>query len=239
MERVKGAAGRQNMRSRTTRLAVPFISLLLVGAWGCGDQEGGLFGDDPATPGTPGTTTIGGVPSVPTNLSAVTVTGPTNDPTGSGIDYYEWAWDDGPLLTTSPPGGTATHTYAADGDYTITVTVHNIDGTIDTTTPAAMVTIDTTSPVVTIDEFVIEGTSNADAQVTVNTLAEDITPSNPAGENTTWEKNFVLDGGALLNSLPPDPGVGTSQTYTFDVEATNTGGNSTLAPHRVTITIEP
>lgn len=233
MERVKGAAGRQNMRSRTTRLAVPFISLLLAGAWGCGDQEGGLFGDDPS--GTPGTTTIGGVPSVPTNLSTVTVTGPTNDPTGSGIDHYEWDWGDGQPPTTSPPGGTATHTYAADEDYTITVTVHYIDGTIDTTTPAATVTIDTTSPVVTIDEFVIEGTSNADAQVRVNTLAED----NPTLEDQTWETTFGLNSDGNANSLPPDPGVGTSQTYTFDVEATNTGGNSTLAPHTVTITIEP
>ena len=228
------------MRSRTKRLAVAFIALLLVGAWGCGDQEGGLFGNDPG--GTLGTTTIGGVPSVPTNLSAVTVTGPTNDPTGSGIDYYEWAWDDGPLLTTSPPGGTATHTYAADGDYTITVTVHYIDGTIDTTTPAAMVTIDTTSPVVTIDEFVIEGTSNAPAEVTITTsrgtVDEDV---NPTTDDTSWEKKFLLDGGTIpdSNSLPPDPGKGTSRTYTFDVNATNTAGNSTLAPHRVTITIEP
>jgi PKD repeat protein len=59
----------------------------------------------------------------------------SNDPDGS-IVSYSWNWGD---LTPNGSGGTASHTYAAAGDYTVTLTVTDNRGGTDTATATVSV----------------------------------------------------------------------------------------------------
>ncbi len=67
-------------------------------------------------------------------------------PTGQAITYYNWTWGDGSayLNTTSP---TASHAYASDNSFTITLTVVNTLNAKGSTSHVAMVKLTGTAPV--------------------------------------------------------------------------------------------
>ena len=193
---------------------------------------GGLDCDDDEPEPVSGTTGVTGLPIGPVGQPGViSIFGPTNDPTGTGIQGYVFAWGDGSPTISSIPGFPAQHAYVAGGTYTITVTVFYGNNTREVVT--AQVVVDLTPPTVTINRMTIKGTTSEPSTVTVNGLADD-----DGAQDKNWEKGFVLNGGALPNSLPPDPGAGNSQTYNFDVEATDQSGLA--APTQsLSVTINP
>ncbi|WP_155993147.1 PKD domain-containing protein [Nocardioides sp. URHA0020] len=115
--------------------------------------------------------------------------GASSDPDGS-VQGYQWTFGDGQ----SASGKTASNTYAADGGYTITLTVTDDDGaTASTTRPVSV----TTPPPGTAISYVGSSTSNAntaspsvgvpgavqadDVLVLVGSYGADATPATPSG----------------------------------------------------------
>lgn len=99
------------------------------------------FGNSQTSPAVSVTVAGGGnaspVASFTSSVSARTVsvngTGST-DPDGS-ISSYAWSWGDGQTAT----GATASHTYAADGTYTVGLTVTDNRGAQNTTTRSVVI----------------------------------------------------------------------------------------------------
>lgn len=121
---------------------------------------------------------------------AVSVNGSTSSaPAGRTITSYSWTWGDG---TPAASGVTASHTYGAGGDYTITLTVTDSAGLTSSTTRAVTVAPPHTDPTAVID-------SDADGL----SVAFDGTSSSAADgatiESYAWEFG---DGGSSTDAAP-------------------------------------
>ncbi|WP_192918542.1 PKD domain-containing protein [Salinigranum salinum] len=134
-------------------------------------------------------------------------TGSTDD---VGIASYDWAFGDGTTTT----GTTPSHTYAAPGTYTATLTVTDLVGNTDTDTRTVTVT-DVTDPVAEAganrtvhvnDQVSFDGTGSTD-DVGVVSYDWDF------GDGTT------TSGGTVTNTYT------TTGTYTVTLTATDAAGN--------------
>lgn len=133
----------------------------------------------------------------------------TDDSTGN---ITSWAWDFG-------DGGTSTdqnpsHTYAADGSYTVALTVTGLYGT-DTGTKADYVVVSANPPVANFSGTPLTGTPG----VVVNFTDESTTP---AGSITSWAWNF--GDGETSTEQSPSHTYAAVGTYTVELTVTGTEG---------------
>ena len=139
----------------------------------------------------------------------VTVDGSLSyDPNGS-IMSYEWAFGDGGTAT----GVTATHTYAADGTYDITLVVTDNDGLTGTASTSVLVVAPPDDPPVAFFTWTVSGLT-VDVDATLSTDDHGI---------VSYEWNW--GDGTDLGS-----GKQTSHKYTAPVEAPSPGSNMASAP---------
>ncbi|MCK9630055.1 MAG: PKD domain-containing protein [Methanoregula sp.] len=123
-----------------------------------------------------------------------------------------WSFGDGASSLESDPA----HTYTIDGDYTVTLTVTNADGS-DTLTENDYITVTETqdSPVAAFTSSLTSGVS----PLTVNFI--DSSSNSP----TSWIWSFG-DGGTATEKNPSHTYT-TKGTFTVTMTATNAGGSST------------
>jgi len=121
----------------------------------------------------------------------VSVVSTSTDPDG---DITTWAWDFGDGMTAM--GASATHTYAAAGDYMITLTVTDAEMLSDSAT-VWVTAIEPHPPVASIAPPTMDW-------MTVSVVS---TSTDPAGDITTWDWNF---GDGMTAS-------GESATHTYAV----------------------
>jgi PKD repeat protein len=104
-------------------------------------QEGGLFGGKgpgltfQLAPASPPTAQFGYFPTDPSIFDSVQFNDFSFDPGGNGIQSEEWDFGDGATATGCCP----THRFAADGDYTVNLTVTTTDGRTASTTQVLQV----------------------------------------------------------------------------------------------------
>jgi PKD repeat protein len=155
------------------------------------------------------TVTVNTVPapsfSSVTNGAVVTFTNTTNNATS-----YSWNFADGNSSTEQNP----THTYAADGVYTVVLTATNICGTATSTQTVTVVT----PPVA---GFTASPTGGC-APLTVSF-------NNTSSSNST-SFQWTFPGGNPGSSIAPNPTVvyNTPGIYSVTLVATNSAGSSTL-----------
>jgi PKD repeat protein len=123
-----------------------------------------------------------------------------------------WSFGDGSSSTESDPS----HTYAIDGDYTVTLTATNADGS-DTLTKNNYITVTETqdSPAAAFTSSLTSGVS----PLTVNFI--DSSSNSP----TSWVWSFGDGGTATVQN--PSHTYTTKGTFTVTMTATNAGGSST------------
>lgn len=172
---------------------------------------------------------VGPVPSEPpTAVASATCTGLTcaADGTGStdpegGVLTYRWDFGDGTPAETGP---TPTHTYAAGGTYTVSLTVTDPTGVADSATTRVTVTPPPTAPV-----------AAAAADCTDLTCALDASASTDAnGDTLTYSWDFG-DG------TPAATGVTTTHTYaaagTYSVTVTVTDATGLTATRSISVVV--
>ena len=146
------------------------------------------------------------------------------------IAGWAWSFGDGTVSTLQNP----THSYAADGTYTVTLTVTDGQGATATATQA--VTVANTSPVATDNAY----TTDEDVAVSGNVLTDGVPDSDADGDTLT-----VLDTTPPLGTL--SMGADGSFTYTppANFSGTDSFGYSIVdgisggATATVTITVNP
>jgi PKD repeat protein len=132
----------------------------------------------------------------------------TNTTTGGGLTGYEWNFGDGsPVVTDTNP----THTYAADGAYTVVLTATDA-GSSDVfadqyvvRVPAAVAGFTSNSPVVLGAPALFSNTSTGAAPI-------------------TYEWDFG-DGSAVVTDTNPTHMYASAGTFTVVLTATNPGGS--------------
>lgn len=145
------------------------------------------------------------------------------DPDGE-IVSYEWDFDDG----TTGTGITVQHTYAADGIYTVTLTVTDDFGAEDEDT--AQIIVDTTSPQTTAD---INGTLGAHGWYLTNVTVTLTVNETVSGINTTY---YRIDGGNWTLYQTPFV-ISDEGTHLLEYYSDDEAGN-TEQVHNVTIKID-
>ncbi len=134
---------------------------------------------------------------------------------------YTWNWGDG----TTSTGATASHTWAEDGAYTVTLTVTDDDGGSTTTTQEMV--ISNVAPVITsitATTPLIEGDTGAFAGMATDVATDTIT--------YTWEYGDGATGtGAETTHIYTDDG-----TFTVTLTATDDGGLLSTATTTVEVT---
>ncbi len=129
----------------------------------------------------------------------------------SAADTYAWDFGDGGSSSASSP----LHSYAADGQYTVTLTVTNACGTTQATHP---VTINSALPTVDFSVAAREGCSPFSIQF------QNLSSSN--AESYLWS----FPGGNPAGSTLPNPVVTYAQpgVYTVSLTATNANGGASI-----------
>ncbi|PZU41000.1 MAG: hypothetical protein DI573_02255, partial [Microbacterium sp.] len=157
--------------------------------------------------------------STVTQSLTVTVNGDASADDDGTIDSYTWDWGDG---SAPGAGSTASHVYAASGQYTITLTVTDDRGGIASTTQAVSVAHD--APVASF--------TSAVSGLTVSTDATASTSSDGTTRDYAWSWG---DG------TPASAGVGASHTYaaagTYVVELTVTDSLGASHTSSQTVTV--
>jgi vibriolysin len=126
-----------------------------------------------------------------------------------------WLWDFGDTGTSTLQN--PSHSYAAMGVYTVTLTVTNPFGS-DTMTKTNYITV--TAPQMPVADFVA---SNVDVVFGENVTFTDLTTENP----TSWAWTFESGTPATSNVQNPVVSWSTAGTYTVTLTATNSVGSDT------------
>ncbi|MBK8756846.1 MAG: PKD domain-containing protein [Actinomycetales bacterium] len=158
----------------------------------------------------------------------VTATGTGTDTDGT-IESYSWDFGDGTAAVTGP---TATHTYAADGTYLVTLTVtDNAGGTATATGPvtvtngaptAALVLTTTAARSVAAD-----GSGSSDPDGTIASYSWDFGDGTPAASGVTATHTYAVDGTYVVTLTVTD-NVGTVGTATGQVVIANQAPTAAL-----------
>jgi hypothetical protein len=154
----------------------------------------------------------------------------------SGIATYQWNWGDGsPVTTSSSP--TASHAYAADGNYNVSLTVTDQLGFISTVTKQISIT-DAGAP---IGVQTLGASNITDSSATLNGTVD------PASQNGTFQFIFGTAPNALNHATPSQPlptsaapvsadlsGLSAGTTYYYELQSTT--GNQTYSGQVVSFT---
>ncbi|HSD83484.1 MAG TPA: PKD domain-containing protein, partial [Anaerolineae bacterium] len=146
---------------------------------------------------------------------------------------YAWSFGDG-----TPPavgaGATVTHTYAAAGTYTASVTATNDSGSLTALTLVYVIT----NP---IAQAGIDQTVSASRLVTLNGSAS-LDPGNFLPLTYHWQQTggpaVTLTGANNVTATFTSPAITQTQVLTFELTVTNSQGLTSL-PDVVVITVEP
>ncbi|WP_256392294.1 PKD domain-containing protein [Natronoarchaeum rubrum] len=158
-------------------------------------------------------------PSDPTTADAVTVRAKT----ASGTDgrSYEWAFGDGATAT----GETATHSYANDGTYTVTLTVTDSGGA--TNTVARQVQVDNVAPSGNI-------TYSPSTPSTTDDVAFDASGSTDAdGSIATYE--WAFGDGATATGETPTHSYADDGSYDVTLTVTDDDGATDTTTRTITV----
>jgi hypothetical protein len=155
----------------------------------------------------------------------------SNDPGGT-IASYMWDFGDG----SSGDGLTTSHTWAANGTFTVTLTVTDDQGAIGTTSQAVSVSITTSSPLKLASTVKAVGARSQNSSRLNDELSDnsqDLTTSwnNDGNNSTAW---FTLDLGSeqLVNELKLGPRA--DRAWTMDVFIGNTLVNGQVSGSLIT-----
>jgi PKD repeat protein len=187
-------------------------------------------GDGGGAPNVPPTANANGPYSGTAGVAVNFSSAGSNDPDGN-IASYAWDFGDGAASSTANPS----HSYAAAGSYTVTLTVTDNEGTIGSDSTTATIT-DPDQPPANVPP-----TANANGPytgTTVNAVNFSSTGSNdPDGNIVAFSWDF--GDGATSNQVNPSHTYTAVGTYTVTLAVTDnddaTGTNETTA----TITAEP
>ena len=138
------------------------------------------------------------------------------------IASYSWDFGDGTPVAT---GVTAMHTYAAEGQYTVTLTVTDDLGATATTTqvagaanqpPAAAFTVSSTGARV----VAVDGAASTDPDGSIASYSWDFGDGTPAGSGATATHTYAADGTYTITLTVTDD-LGAVATTTHQVVAAN------------------
>jgi PKD repeat protein len=183
---------------------------------GCGGGGGGSSAPPPppvnTTPPTASISTI--APAQRVTSQAVTFTGTGTTPVTNGVLTYAWNFGDGSTAT----GASVTHTYAARGDYTVTLTVRDSGNLSTVVTQLITVVAPPATPTITVDDFSVTPNS----AIAVTAAATD-----PQGGALTYAWEFG-DGGTASGASATHA-YATEGSFVVRVTATNALGLSSTA----------
>src|SRR5207247_1172532 len=150
-----------------------------------------------------------------------TFTSTSSDPDGS-IAGYSWSFGDGsPAVTTQ----NASHTYAAGGSYTVTLTVTDNQGAPSSTAPKTVAPPPPTPPRASFTRSCNGLTCNFTS-----------TSSDPDGSIVSYSWNFG-DGSPVSTLQNPSHTYAAGGSYTVTLQVTdNQGAQSALASQTFTVT---
>jgi chitodextrinase len=210
----------------TAKVAVP--GSVVVGS----DYGGGLYTfDDPREDTSrPPTATIDAPGTVGVGVSVTFDGRGSSDPDG-GITSYRWEYGDG----SSGTGRTASHTYEATGEYTVTLRVTDDDGNTDTATttvsvtdrpnepPTASVSVQPSAPSVGAT-VTFDGTSSSDPDGTLTSYEWSVDGS-PVASGETAEYSFETPGDHEIELVVTDD-AGSMASATRSIDVSEGGGGA-------------
>lgn len=178
-------------------------------------------GSDTAT--TSGAVTVTGSPTADFNINtSLGITAVTFNNTSAGAETYSWDFGDG----SGSAAGSPTHSYEADGEYTVTLIATNACGS------------DTAQQTVAILRPPVAGINNGPA--TGCAALEVIFSASPQGPGLSYQ--WIFEGGSPDSSADPNPVVSYSTPGVYDVTliVSNAAGADTLTQNDyVTVTSIP
>jgi len=143
------------------------------------------------------------------------------------VESYSWDFGDG----SSGTGSTATHNYTAAGDYTVTLTVTDIDGATDS--DSAVIAIDAPPAA----SFVYDSTDYYDRNLTGTSLDFDASASTDNSSIASWEWDFgdtASGSGETISHSYTAAG-----TYTVTLTVTDDNGLTDSTSISLTVTDNP
>ncbi len=146
-----------------------------------------------------------------------------------------WSWDFGDLSTSTAQN--PTHSYATPGTYTVTLTVTDNEGGVDSVSDS--VTILTLAPVATDNAY----TTDEERPVSGNVISDGVPDSDPEGASLEVVANTDPSSGVVAMSTfftgsftyTPNPDFNGTDSFTYTV-SDGQGGRATAT---VTITVNP
>ena len=145
---------------------------------------------------TPPTASFTYSPSDPSVGETITFDASGSTDSDGSIQSYSWDFGDGAILgdkaKTTASGKTASHSYSSPGNYTVTLTVTDDDGAIDTSTQTVSVGSDDGGSIDNIQTSL----SDTDRDGLDDQVVADITVSDVSSGQTTvelGESNFKVD----------------------------------------------
>ena len=146
---------------------------------------------------------------------------------GSGITGYRWDWGDDVIETTTETF--RSHTYAAPGNYNVTLYVSSASGLTDSQTQ--VVTVDAKSPSADFAWSVVAG----------QPLARKFTHTGNSGSGTVISRQWNFGDGSTLsgNTTAPTKTYAAADTYTVSLTVTNSFGLSTTKNQSVVVSEAP
>lgn len=136
---------------------------------------------------------------------------------GETVDFYRWEFGDGSSIQTT--AAEVQHVYVAEGDYIVTVVLHYRSGAVSAEATIG-VTVDFTPPTLLFESIEIVGELSEEGRVSVSGVDDTKDP------RTGFDRQFDLDGGAGLGSLPVDQGSGGVTEIEWTVDMTDASGNT-------------
>ena len=144
-------------------------------------------------------------------------------PAGTTITNYSWNYGDGTSATGATP---AAKTYAANGTYTVVLTVTNSAGATDTETRAITVTATATVPVAAFTSSCVQRTCTFNGS----------TSTTPAGTTITGYSWNYGDGTSATGATPAVKTYAANGTYNVVLTVTNSAGGTDTETQAVTAT---